>query len=960
MSLEVGLAGKQTEDLLSKILDSLGAMTSLSQQDNAPLFFARIATTVALPTNTYTAGVITASVNGALSSTYSDSVSLVVGDYFLVKNEVSKLKNGLYVVTSLGDGSNPWVLTRLTEYDSTSEIYPSQVDILEGTINGGSVFLQLTVDPTVGVSDIVYSAKSVTTTLPTNLSFIDTVTITVLPNSPTYTNGTDVNFPGLNATYVATTNGAFPTISGLAPFNGMKILVNNEVDQTKNGDYILTNKGSASSKWSLRRISYSSSLLYPKIWNALQGTYSGVFFKQNNASLVNLSIGTTGNITFTEDPYYQQTLVSGTTIKTINSTSLLGSGDIVTSVTIPQTQILYVDAQLGTDAASSTAGQIQNPYKTPEYVIANVVNTGTLSVTTVNASATITAASTTGIAVGQYLTGTGIPYNSVVVSFVANTSITISQPCTASATVTATWWTPYTLILTGNYTATASWFKAGFFIDASNAEINYGAITFYNVTACLVPIKVKLGVNKGTSASSKLAVIASTCDVFFDYGDGYSLSTDYAFQGQSSIYLTCRNLYVTGKYLDMRFGRLLYGSATSTLNWDGDGYGLLSGLTIYSTPYIKINSNITTPTNVYALSTNNSASSETVVNGNIVGQINMGATTYGLVSIYANISGANHSVGNNGTITRVNIYGNVTGNLATTSYTNVYGFVYGNITHTGVASAESCNIYGGINGSITVSSSTVKYFANQTGTHSSTYISVIINAGTFANSGIMNLTALSYTSTGKFINQQSGVINCYATTNVAAIMLLTQGSFINEGTIISPNTTEFNVFMTKSGGTLINTGRMYSATGLFINYNTNSSPAKDIVLGNTVSNANTYSGSDKSAGTIKKLSITSAASTSVDIYDGTNTVTITGTGGTVAAVIASMITAIQGSILQYQCIGNFNNVYLIFVGPQTAACTFTNLTNCTDGGTYSGGGGYAPNVLGGGTELKDTNFYYNY
>lgn len=60
-----------------------------------------------------------------------------------------------------------------------------------------------------------------------------------------------------------------------------------------------------------------------------------------------------------------------------------------------------------------------------------------LSVTTVLNSATVTAASTSGVQIGQYVIGTGIPENSFVQSYVTNTSITLSEACTASGAITA-------------------------------------------------------------------------------------------------------------------------------------------------------------------------------------------------------------------------------------------------------------------------------------------------------------------------------------------------------------------------------------------------------------------------------------------------------------------------------------------------------------------------------------------
>lgn len=83
----------------------------------------RAATTAALPACTYdngTSGVgatLTGDANGALAD--QDGVTLVADDRLLVKNQSAGAQNGIYVVTQVGDGSNPFILTRATDAVST-------------------------------------------------------------------------------------------------------------------------------------------------------------------------------------------------------------------------------------------------------------------------------------------------------------------------------------------------------------------------------------------------------------------------------------------------------------------------------------------------------------------------------------------------------------------------------------------------------------------------------------------------------------------------------------------------------------------------------------------------------------------------------------------------------------------------------------------------------------------------
>ena len=65
------------------------------------------------------AGTITATGNGALGAI--DGVTLTTGNRVLLWKQSSAFQNGVYTVTAVGDGSNPYVLTRATDFDAASE-----------------------------------------------------------------------------------------------------------------------------------------------------------------------------------------------------------------------------------------------------------------------------------------------------------------------------------------------------------------------------------------------------------------------------------------------------------------------------------------------------------------------------------------------------------------------------------------------------------------------------------------------------------------------------------------------------------------------------------------------------------------------------------------------------------------------------------------------------------------------
>lgn len=107
----------------------------------------RAATTAALPAHGFASGVITASANGALPA--QDGVTLVVGNRLLVKNEsASHLEHGIYDVTAVGDGANPFVLTRSIDADASTEVTAGMYMIVEeGTANADTAWVLSTNNP---------------------------------------------------------------------------------------------------------------------------------------------------------------------------------------------------------------------------------------------------------------------------------------------------------------------------------------------------------------------------------------------------------------------------------------------------------------------------------------------------------------------------------------------------------------------------------------------------------------------------------------------------------------------------------------------------------------------------------------------------------------------------------------------------------------------------------------------
>jgi hypothetical protein len=152
----------------------------------------KYATAAALPAFTYANGVIpatpgvgatiTANAVGALSV---DGATPAVNDRVLVKNEITGNApyNGVYVVTTVGDGATAFVLTRATDYDTSgtavNEIAPGDFFLINaGATNANTSWVQQTPLPVVvGTTSIVFIqfAAPVAYSAGTGLSLVGTV-----------------------------------------------------------------------------------------------------------------------------------------------------------------------------------------------------------------------------------------------------------------------------------------------------------------------------------------------------------------------------------------------------------------------------------------------------------------------------------------------------------------------------------------------------------------------------------------------------------------------------------------------------------------------------------------------------------------------------------------------------------------------------------------------------------------
>lgn len=128
------------------------------------------ASTVNLAGYTYNNGssgvgaTLTAGSNGAFSI---DGVSPALNARVLIKNQSTSSQNGVYVLTTVGDGSTPAVLTRAPDYNTAAQINPGDyIIITNGATQTNSSWVETAVVNTIGVDPITFSQFTVSIPVP--------------------------------------------------------------------------------------------------------------------------------------------------------------------------------------------------------------------------------------------------------------------------------------------------------------------------------------------------------------------------------------------------------------------------------------------------------------------------------------------------------------------------------------------------------------------------------------------------------------------------------------------------------------------------------------------------------------------------------------------------------------------------------------------------------------------------
>jgi len=243
--------------------------------------------------------------NGALAAFAVDGYNANLNDRILVKNQTTTAENGIYDVTTIGSGAAAWVLTRASDFNSSSTIQAGDfTNIINGTVNTNTAWLEVDNVNTVGTDPIVWEqfgfGGSVTSVSGTagQIDVVNGTTTPVISIDPAYigqasittlgtiTTGTwhgsiiDLSHGGTNANLVAS-NG------GIVYSNATQMQV---LAGTATANQIILSGSNAAPSW--------STATYPATVNANDALYANGANTITHGTLP-VPSGGTGNTTFT-------------------------------------------------------------------------------------------------------------------------------------------------------------------------------------------------------------------------------------------------------------------------------------------------------------------------------------------------------------------------------------------------------------------------------------------------------------------------------------------------------------------------------------------------------------------------------------------------------------------------------------------------------------------------------------
>lgn len=165
-----------------------------------------VATVASLPTYTVTLSgqVLTGTTNGAIPSATTDGVSVSVNQRILVKNETSTLtpNNGIYIVTQVGSGSLPFILTRAADANTSALLSEATLSVMSGSTLSNTQWHcnPVSIPLTIGTTYITFAQIGGTAAYTFSSPLVNTSNVISIPAASTSVDGylTAANFITFN------------------------------------------------------------------------------------------------------------------------------------------------------------------------------------------------------------------------------------------------------------------------------------------------------------------------------------------------------------------------------------------------------------------------------------------------------------------------------------------------------------------------------------------------------------------------------------------------------------------------------------------------------------------------------------------------------------------------------------------------------------------------------------------